>query len=177
MMDMWFWAFCIVVFVLWAQASDIRMVISLWIKSRASLKLEEQRTRQIEAMSKMSSADQQRLLDTMPAWLDKSDPEEVQAWQKARAEVVAGLMEMHVLQPWAKGHQQEWERHRIGSERAIVQVRRTGSNLTWEVWHTGLAGMTRMEQGTYYEDIQEAQRVADKWAVSRGWVLSEPLNG
>ncbi len=88
MMDMWFWAFCIVVFVLWFQSTDIRMVISLWIKTRASLKLEEQRTRQIEAMSKMSSADQQRLLDTMPAWLDKSDPEEVRAWQKARAEVL-----------------------------------------------------------------------------------------
>lgn len=92
-------------------------------------------------------------------------------------QVVSGLQATHVLQPWTNGYQREWERRRIGSRQAIVQVRQTGINWTWEVWHTAPAGMTRLEQGVYYNDLLEAQRVADEWAVSHGWTLSEPLSG
>ena len=62
-------------------------LVARWLKDRKQLRLEEMKTRRIEAMAKMSQAGQAKLLDQVPDWIDKSDQEELNAWKAARAEM------------------------------------------------------------------------------------------
>ena len=62
-------------------------LISQWLENRKQLKIEEQKTRRIEAMASMSREGQAKLLEQVPDWIDKGDPEELAAWKAARAEL------------------------------------------------------------------------------------------
>ena len=50
--------------------------------------IEEHKTRRIEAMARMDEPARERLLETMPDWLDQDDVDDVDAWKKARAETI-----------------------------------------------------------------------------------------
>ena len=62
-------------------------LVARWLKDRKQLRLEEMKTRRIEAMAKMSQKGQQKLLEQVPDWSDKGDPEELDAWKAVRAEL------------------------------------------------------------------------------------------
>lgn len=70
------------------NAEEGPKLIKQWLKNRKELKAEELKTRRIEALAKMSAEGQKKLLDEVPDWIDKSDPDEVRAWQAARGEVL-----------------------------------------------------------------------------------------
>lgn len=52
------------------------------------LRMAEVRLRQLEQLRDFDEATQQRLLATMPEWLDPEDAADVEAWKQARAETL-----------------------------------------------------------------------------------------
>lgn len=68
--------------------SGLATLISQWMKDRRAVQLEEQKTRRIEALAKMDETGRQRLLETMPEWLDPDDPGDIEAWKQARRETI-----------------------------------------------------------------------------------------
>jgi hypothetical protein len=57
-------------------------------RDHVRLRLEEHKTRRLEALAGMDDAPLARLLETMPDWLDPNDPVDVEAWKKARTETL-----------------------------------------------------------------------------------------
>jgi hypothetical protein len=74
--------------VLISLAEEGRRVFAAWLGARALLKQQEHQTRRIEALALMDEPARNRLLETMPDWLDRDDPDDVEAWKKARAETL-----------------------------------------------------------------------------------------
>ena len=69
-------------------AEEGRRIFVAWLRHRAALEQQEHQTRRIEALALMDEPARNRLLETMPDWLDREDPEDVEAWKKARAETL-----------------------------------------------------------------------------------------
>jgi hypothetical protein len=74
--------------VLISLAEEGRRVFAAWLGARALLKQQEHQTRRIEALALMDEPARNRLLERMPDWLDRDDPDDVEAWKKARAETL-----------------------------------------------------------------------------------------
>jgi hypothetical protein len=68
--------------------SSLYTLIENWLERRHHYYIEELKTRRIEALSLMGKEERKLLLDTMPDWLDKEDPEEVKSWVEARKETL-----------------------------------------------------------------------------------------
>ena len=62
--------------------------VSTWQEHRAEARQEEFQLRRLEILSKMDEPSRQRLIASMPDWLDPDDKEDLEAWKKARAEVI-----------------------------------------------------------------------------------------
>ena len=77
-------AICIGGIVLLVMVEEGRRILTVWLDHRTKRLKQEHQTQRIETMSQMNG----RFLETMPDWIDRDDPEEVEAWKKARAEVI-----------------------------------------------------------------------------------------
>jgi hypothetical protein len=55
------------------------------LQHRQTLALAAHRTRQIEAMARLDDEARERLLEALPDWADKDDPD-LEAWEKALKE-------------------------------------------------------------------------------------------
>lgn len=69
-------------------SDEIVRLLTAWMRHRAEIRKEEHQTRRIEALARMDEPARSRLLETMPDWLDREDPDDVEAWKKARAETL-----------------------------------------------------------------------------------------
>lgn len=55
---------------------------------RMALTKQDNQTRRIEALALMDVPARNRLLESMPDWLDRDDPADVEAWKEARVETL-----------------------------------------------------------------------------------------
>jgi len=65
---------------------EARRMLMAYLTHQRELKQQEHQTRRIEALALMDEPARNRLLETMPDWLDRDDPDDVEAWKRARAE-------------------------------------------------------------------------------------------
>jgi len=62
--------------------------LGILVDAWKTVRLEDHKTRRLEALAKMDDTARNRLLETMPDWLDREDPEDVEAWKEARSETL-----------------------------------------------------------------------------------------
>lgn len=85
MWDFLFWAlFILIVF---GGFEHLVGLVKKVIESRERVKLADLATRRVEAMSRMTDAERKLLVEHMPDWLDPENPNDVEQWKNANAEV------------------------------------------------------------------------------------------
>jgi len=67
--------------------AEIRRILIIWIQAYTQTKLDKLDVRRIEALSKRDTASRQRLIESMPDWLDSENPPDINAetWKSVGA--------------------------------------------------------------------------------------------
>jgi len=76
--------FLLALFAIWGVE---RVLVNI-VKGHTKVRLASHRTRRIEALAQMDDAARQRLIESMPEWLDPEDPDDVEGWRQARSETL-----------------------------------------------------------------------------------------
>ena len=61
-------------------------IITRWLDNRKQIALKKLEVRALEARARLAEQNAHILMDGAPDWVDRSDPSEVAAWRRARAE-------------------------------------------------------------------------------------------